>query len=172
MNQKWCALIAPSIRSFLIAFILLLTRASLDCQSPGCKDTLHAELSFLPRQPGSATVDEARDFLWRHWSERRCGTLFLTAFSREGQRTDSIYTLEPGPKEAMLLKVTLHRSAVAQLHTPAETISNIANVVERVKPEIPSHVETARTIRGDDPLPPSAYRLRFKDEQGKVITDF
>ncbi|MGA2649112.1 MAG: hypothetical protein ABSF28_01255 [Terracidiphilus sp.] len=165
-------MIAASIRSALIVFVLLLTEASLDGQSPECKDTLHAELSFSPKRPGSASGDDARDFLWRHWYGKKCGTLFLVAFSREGQRTDSVYTLESDSKDVMLLKVTLRRSAIPLLHMSAETISYVAYVVERVKPEIPYDVQTAKTVRADDPLPPSEYQLRFRDEQGKIIGEF
>ncbi|MGA2219916.1 MAG: hypothetical protein ABSG51_17635 [Terracidiphilus sp.] len=172
MNQKWRSLIAVSLRLAAIAFVLLLTGASLYGQSPECKDILHAELSFLPKQPGSVTENDARDFLWKHWHEGTCGTLFLTAFSREGQRTDSVYILEPERKEGTVLKVTLRRSAIPQLHVSAESISYVAHVVERVEPQIPYNVDTAKTIQADGPLPPSEYQLRFRDEQGRIIGEF
>jgi hypothetical protein len=37
--------------------------------------------------------DKARGFLWQHWSEKKCGELFLTEWSREGVRTDSHYKI-------------------------------------------------------------------------------
>ena len=52
---------------------------------------------------------EARGFLWQHWSEKKCGELFLTAWSREGVRTDSRYKIGP-VQDAMLLTVNLSRT--------------------------------------------------------------
>lgn len=152
-------------------------------QDTDCKDTMHVELRVADR--ASRKDDEARGFLWQHWSEKTCGDLFLTTWSRGGVRTDSRYRIRI-VQDAMLLTVNLSRTddpaaPVDGLAVPAsgsvsksapERTSYLAYSMERVKPEVPYDVATAKVIESAEPLPPGEYRLRFKDKDGKVITDF
>lgn len=151
-------------------------------QDTDCKDTMRVEARGADRATAKA---EARGFLWQHWSEKKCGILFLTGWSREGVRTDSRYKIGL-VQDAMLLTVNLSRTddpsaPVDGLAVPAsgsikraapESTSYLAYSVERVKPEVPYDVATAKVIESTESLPPSKYRLRFKDKDGKVITDF
>jgi hypothetical protein len=144
---------------------------------------MHVELHMADRTSGKEA--EARGFLWQHWSEKKCGELFLTTWSREGVRTDSRYKVGL-VQDAILLTVNLSRAddpsaPVDGLAVPAsgtvkktspENTSYLAYSVERIKPEVPYDVATAKVIESTESLPPSKYRLRFKDKDGKVITDF
>jgi hypothetical protein len=118
-------------------------------------------------------------------SEKKCGVLFLTGWSREDVRTDSRYKVGL-VQDAMVLTVNLSRTddpsaPVDGLTVPAlggikraapESSSYPAYSVERVKPEVPYDVVTAKVIESTKSLPSSEYRLRFKDKEGKVVTDF
>jgi hypothetical protein len=152
-------------------------------QDTDCKDTMRVELHMADRASGKEA--DARGFLWQHWSEKKCGELFLTTWSREGIRTDSRYKIGP-VQNAMLLTVNLSRAddpsaPVDGLAVPAsgsvkktapENTSYLAYSVERIKPQAPYDVATAKAIESTESLSPSRYRLRFKDKDGKVITDF
>jgi hypothetical protein len=165
----------------VLALVQFFQSTALAGQDTDCKDTMRLELHMADH--GKAA--EARGFLWQHWSEKRCGELFLTAWSREGVRTDSRYKIGP-VQDAMLLTVNLSRTddpsaPVDGLAVPAsgtvkktspESTSYLAYSVERVRPEVPYDVATAKVIENTESLPPSKYRLRFKDKDGKVITDF
>jgi hypothetical protein len=167
----------------VLALVQFFPSAVLAGQDTDCKDTMRVELHMADRASGKAA--EARGFLWQHWSEKKCGELFLTAWSREGVRTDSRYKIGL-VQDAMLLTVTLSRTddpsaPVDGLAVPAsgsvkktapESTSYLAYSVERIKPEAPYDVATAKVVESTESLPPARYRLRFKDKDGKVITDF
>lgn len=166
----------------VLALMQFLPSTALAGQDTDCKDTMRVELHQANRASGKA---EARGFLWQHWSQKKCGELFLTGWSREGVKTDSRYKVGL-VQDAMLLTVNLSRAddpsaPVDGLAVPAsgsimravpESTSYQAYSVERVKPEVPHDVATAKVIESAESLPPSKYRLRFKDKDGKVITDF
>jgi hypothetical protein len=167
----------------VLALVQLFPSIVLAGQDTDCKDTMRVELHIADRASGKEA--EARGFLWQHWSEKKCGELFLTTWSREGVRTDSRYKVGP-VRDAMLLTVNLSRAddpsaPVDGLAVPAsgsvkktapESTSYLAYSVERIKPEAPYDVATAKVVESTESLPPSKYRLRFKDKDGKVITDF
>jgi hypothetical protein len=153
-------------------------------EDPGCKDSMRLELHWTDR--GGPKNADARAYLWQHWSERKCGELLLTTWSLEGVRTYSRFEITPVQPDAVVLTVVLSSAddpsaRIDGLAVPAsgrikppppETTSYQAYTVERVKPEVPYVVATAKVIQGHESLPPSKYRLRFKDKDGKVITDF
>jgi hypothetical protein len=166
-----------------VATVQFVPSTALAEQGTDCKDTMRLELHMADRASGKAA--EARGFLWQHWSEKKCGELFLTTWSREGVKTDSRYKIGL-VQDAMLLTVNLSRTddpsaPVDGLAVPAsgsakktapESTSYLAYGVERIKPEVPYDVATAKMIESTESLPPTKYRLRFKDKDGKVITDF
>jgi hypothetical protein len=165
----------------VLALVQFFPSAALAGQDTDCKDTMRLELHMADH--GKAA--EARGFLWQHWSEKKCGELFLTTWSREGVRTDSRYKIGL-VQDAMLLTVNLSRTddpsaPVDGLAVPAsgtvkktspENRSYLAYSVERIKPEVPYDVATAKVIESTESVLPAKYRLRFKDKDGKVITDF
>jgi len=166
----------------MLALVQFFQSTGLAGQATDCKEAMRVELRQANRASGKA---EARGFLWQHWSEKKCGELFLTAWSREGVRTDSHYKVSL-VRDAMLLTVDLSRAddpsvPVDGLAVPAsggiklaapESTSYLAYSVERVEPDVPYDVATAKVIESAKSLPSSKYRLRFKDKDGKVITDF
>jgi hypothetical protein len=167
---------------FVLALMHIFPSTALAGQDTDCKDATRVEAQGAKRAVAKA---EARGFLWQHWSEKKCGVLFLTGWSREGVRTDARY--EVGlVQDAMLLKVDLSRTdgpsaPVDGLAVPASggikrappvSTSYVVYSLERIKPEVPYDVATAKVIESTESLPPSKYRLRFKDKNGKVITDF
>jgi hypothetical protein len=167
---------------FVLALVRLFPSTALAGQDTDRKDTMRVEARGADRAIAKA---KARGFLWQHWSEKKCGVLLLTGWSREGVRTDARYKVGL-VQDAMLLTVNLSRAddpsaPVDGLAVPAsgsikraapESTSYLAYSVERVKPEVPYDVATAKVIESTESLPPSKYRLRFKDKDGKVITDF
>lgn len=180
-SWPWLGLGSHLVFLYVLALVQFFSSAALAGQDTDCKDTMRLELHMADH--GKAA--KARGFLWQHWSEKKCGELFLTAWSREGVRTDSRYKIGP-VHDAMLLTVNLSRTddpsaPVDGLAVPAsgtvkktspESTSYRAYSVERVRPEVPYDVATAKVIESTESLPPSKYRLRFKDKDGKVITDF
>lgn len=168
----------------VLALVQFFPSTALTGEETDCKDTMRVELHMADRASGKAA--DARGFLWQHWSEKKCGELFLITWSRDGVRTDSRYKIGLAQDDAMLLTVNLSRTddpaaPVDGLAVPAsgsikqaapESTSYLAYSVERVKPEVPYDVATAKVIESTESLPPSRYRLRFKDKDGKVITDF
>ena len=165
----------------VLALVQFFPSAALTGEGADCTDTMHLELHMADHGKEA----EARGFLWQHWSEKRCGELFLTAWSREGVRTDSRYKIGP-VQDAMLLTVNLSRTddpsaPVDGLAVPAsgsvkkvapERTSYLAYSVERIKPEAPYDVATAKVIESAETLPRAKYWLRFKDKDGKVMADF
>jgi len=163
----------------------LLHAAALLGQETGCTNVLRSEISGL-REEGVRKFAEAREFLWSHWLNKNCAELFLTTWSREGVRTDSHYKIEKIGSNGIVLRVTLSRkddpsAPVDGLAVPpsgqiprtvSETDSYQASTIERIEVRVPFDVEKAKTIPESEVVPPSKYHLRFKDKDGKVITDF
>jgi hypothetical protein len=156
-------------------------------QENGCKDSLTVRLEGEPHsQTHLQAWAKAREFIWSHWRQRTCADLLLTAWSREGVRTDSHYKIELVGQNVTVLSVTLARAddpsaPVYGLAVPAsgripavlpENRSYQAFVIERVKVRVPYFVEKAKVIPDDKVVPSSEYRLRFRDKDGQVITDF
>src|SRR6266496_2413583 len=166
----------------VLALVQFFPSTVLAGQDTDCKDTMRVEARWPHR---TIAIAKARGFLWQHWSEKKCGALFLTTWSREGVRGDSRYKVDL-VQDAMLLTVNLSSAddpsaPLDGLAVPAsgsikraapESTSYLAHSVERIKPEVPYDVATAKVIESTESLPPSKYRLRFKDKDGKVITDF
>ena len=167
----------------VLALVQFFPSTVLAGQDTDSKDTMRVEIHRADRASGKEA--EARGFLWQHWSQKKCGELFLTTWSREGVRTDSLYKIGL-VHDAMLLTVNLSRTddpsaPVDGLAVPAsgsvkkvapERTSYLAYSVERIKPEAPYDVATAKVIESAETLPRAKYWLRFKDKDGKVITDF
>jgi hypothetical protein len=184
-NPNQGSLLHSSCLLCLLLLTPLFQGSMLLGEEADCKDLLRTEVPVLA-EGRIEKLSGAREFLWRHWTDKKCGELFLTTWSKEGVRTDSHYRIEMTHPNATMLTVTLSRrddptAAVYALavpssgrieRTPPETTSYRAYIIERVKPEVPYFVEKAKLIPKDKVVPPSKYRLRFRGEDGKVITDF
>jgi hypothetical protein len=146
---------------------------------------MQVELHFTDR--GSSRESDARQFLWQNWIEKRCADLLLTTWSREGDRTNSIYKMRPTNGGDMLLTVDISRSDKAlfskdggdasavpdgKKREVTEENSYVVFAIERVAVEPPYDVSKARVIPSTVPPPPSTYRLRLKDKDGRAIADF
>jgi hypothetical protein len=170
----------------LISLALLFHGSALLGQEMACQDVLRTELRDISTRREKHA--EARLFLWSHWSENKCGELFLTAWSKEGVRTDSHYKIETTHENRMVLTVTLHTSEdpngpvdalavtasghIARQPVNDETSSYQAYGVERVRPDVPFILEKAKLVPTNKVVPPSKYLLRFRDKDDKVIADF
>jgi hypothetical protein len=183
-NRHWAR---PSNYVF---FLMLLCSAAitqlfrcppLSAQEATCRDVLR--VSLRPRERGDKDDLRAREFLWEHWSKKQCADLFQTTWSREGVKSEFHYHISPSERNTVRLTVNFSSlkdsSAVQGLAVPASGTVEVpvpgpgsyeAYIVERVRREDPN--ATAIAISGVAYLPPSKYRLRFKDKDGKLITDF
>jgi hypothetical protein len=178
--RKWILWIAALSHAFCVV--------SLFAEDTGCGDTLSVKLGDIG-ETHTHFVEasaEAREFIWLHWTERTCGELFLTAWSVEGVRTDSVHKVESIPGNTVVLNATLSRAndpstPVLALAVPAsghieamraESRSYQASTIERIEVRIPFIVQDAKTIPDATIIPSSQYRLRFRDKDGKVITAF
>jgi hypothetical protein len=170
----------------LLAATQLFRGLTLLGQEADCKDILRTEVAGLS-EGRIEKIAAVREFVWRHWSDHKCGELFLTTWSREGVRTDSHYKIEVIRSNAMMLTGTFSRredpdAPVDALAIPAsghpvqktavETSSYQAYGIERVKLEVPFILEKAKRIPDEKVVPPSKYHLRFRDKDGKVIAEF
>jgi hypothetical protein len=90
--------------------------------------------------------------------------LIMTGWSKEGMRTDSREEIRLSDGTP-IYKATLTRSDGS--HSVWE-----AHSIERIRADVPYFRSQARAIPDQEPVPPSGYKLRFKDSQGRIITDF
>ena len=169
---------------FALLLINLTTKVDMFAQTPECKDVMRGE-----EHPGewySKGHQARREFLWKHWSAKTYGELFVVGWSREGVRSDIHFHLEPVRDGSMVLTVD-----IAMLEDP-EAVSGMAVTAsgQVLKPSVentdykafsidrigrlraPFVMETAPALSDSKSLPPSKYRLRFRDKDGTVITDY
>jgi len=169
-----------------LAVTQLLHGPTLFGQEADCKDVLRTEVPSLA-EGRTGKIAVAREFLWNHWASRKCGDLFLTAWSREGIRTDSHYRIEVIGSNSVRLTDTFSRredrnAPIDALAVPAsglppeqpaiETGSYQAYAMERVELKVPFILEKAKRIPDGKAVPPSKYHLRLRDENGKAIAEF
>ena len=162
--------------------LLFLPQAHLRAEQQ-CGDVMRVELRA---SEGTAKHEEARKFLWQHWINKQCGSLFVKSWSREGVKNESQYQIQVVAPKNVMMSVHMSRAndpsaPVDALAVPAtgavgtappETRFYEVYSVERVKPEVPFILERAKRIPDNKIVPASKYLLRFKDKSGKVIADF
>jgi hypothetical protein len=82
-HRKWILCAAGGVAFFCLP--------GLVAEEAGCKDTISVKLGGVG-ETQSHFVDgmaKAREFIWRHWTEKRCGKLFVRSVSKEGVGSDS-----------------------------------------------------------------------------------
>ena len=180
---------SPKFRGGFYAIALsLLCVVSLFAENTDCRDTLSVKLGGTGETQTHYVENaaKAREFIWLHWTQRTCGEVILTAWSKEGVRTDSVYKVELTRGNTVVLNVTLSRTngssaPVLGLAVPPsghvksiepETRSYQAMKIERIEVTIPFIAREAKTIPDAKTMPSSEYRLRFQDKDDKLITAF
>ena len=159
---------SASLNKFrLIASVLplIVLVAGIRAEEAICTDHLSIKIGGAgeSQKHFSESLATARDFIWSHWTQRRCAVLIMTAWSIEGVRTDSHYEIQIS-NNTPIYTANLKRSDGS--HSAYE-----AAHIERVRVEIPYFRSKAKIIPDDDLVPPDKYRLRFKDKEGKILTD-
>ena len=154
-----------AVRFAVWALLLIALVAGLQAQDQACHDHLAIKIGGTgeTQKHSSDSVAAARDFLWSHWTKGQCAVLTMTAWSIEGVRTDSHCEIQISNNNA-IYRATLKRSDGSQSAYEAAYI-------ERVRVVIPYFASKAQVIPDEESLPPSKFRLRFKDKHGKVLTD-
>ena len=151
----------------IVGVLPLLCLSRSVAEGAGCKDTLSVRLGHTTETQADEEKSsaKAREFIWRHWTEKRCGKLLVRALSKEGVESTSHEKIQLLVGRAPVFIASISRS-------DGSTSSFHAYSVERVIPEVPYFAETARVVPTNKVIPPSQYRLRFRDKGGKLITDF
>ena len=150
-----------------LLFLWGLLIPQLRAEDTPSKESLSVKIGDLreSKDHNKADMAKAREFIWRHWLERKCGDLIVTAWSKEGVRTDSRDKIQLLDGNVPVLKTTLSRS-------DGSSSGYEGYEIERIKTEVPYFPDQAKAIPDDETVPPSEYRLRFRDKVGKIITDF
>ena len=144
-------------------------------------------VAMRPRDFGGPEHIRARAFLWEHWSKKKPAQLDVTAWTREGMRTDWHYVIVIQENALQRLAITQRRSEdpnapIAGLAIPqGTTIADIPRVPTTIESYSASSVERIRrvgdsdkviTLPADKVLPATKYRLRFQDRQGQILGTF
>jgi hypothetical protein len=180
---------SPKFQTWILCIALsqVLSFVSLFADDTGC-DMLSVKLGGTgeTQTHSMKSAAKAREFIWLHWTHRTCGELFITAWSKEGVRTDSVYKVELTRGNTVVLKVTLSRTNDPSAPVPGlavspsgrvesiepETRSYQATTIERIEVKIPFIAKDAKTIPDAITMPSMEYRLRFRDKDDKVLTAF
>jgi hypothetical protein len=130
-----------------------------------CRDLLSIKISAVDRTLVPAdSFATIREFIWSHWTEKKCGKLLIHAVSREGVVTDSNDRIILVEGKAVFI------GAISR--SDGSSSSYEAHVIERVSPELPYSGSDAKLIPSERIVVPSKYRLRLRDKDGNVIADF
>jgi hypothetical protein len=111
---------------------------------------------------------EIREFIWNYWQRHRRGSLLVTSYSKEGIESNAQYILEndEDENEKWSMKVTVKRPDLKG--TKNEQTEYRVYGGERIKPPLPEHPAIVPVPEGSN-LCGDAYRLVFKDHEGKAI---
>lgn len=142
---------------------------------------------LLPRDFGGSENIRARDFLWRHWKQKRPGLLEVASCTREGVRHEWRYEIIVDGALRPVIAVTVHTRddglcPITGIAVPAgSTLSSIPRESPSSESFKISTVERIRRIGKSDKVMPvpdikrlraTRYRLRFKSEQGEILGTF
>jgi len=168
-------------------------------QDKVCNDTMQLKLTNLDTDRAQRLA-LARDFLWQHWADKKCGELFITAVTLEGGPTEQQYAISIAPSGEMLLTHSgfgeysalasssplpppprRNTRSIAAPPPPGtlhyvkqrETSSYVAYQVVRVWFSTPTGIPEKSDIvpTGRRSLSPKYY-LRFEDIEGRQIAEF
>lgn len=138
---------------FCCSFLLSITCAARDLAA---YDKL-GPLEQRPVDPNDSALARVRDFVWKHWTERRCGYAVVTRYSMEGE--PSVFHFYVEPDISGLWQIIIdgehersNRARGKDLKRWRETSHCVARRVERL-----------RNYEGE-------YYFRFADADGKVVS--
>lgn len=127
----------------------------------------------LDSQSRTNTEAEIREFLWKHWHQRRLGHLVATWYSKEGEPSTSAYFVEPDEKGIWHIAITINRTLVERTGSKRQlqnTIEYDAYSIERVDVSKGTLGRSIAIPEGETRSPQS-YRLRLKDKHEEVLTE-
>ncbi len=118
-----------------------------------------------------------REFIWNHWRERKCATLFLESISKEGKETDSKFEIKLLPAGTLAMVVTIKRARYGYLGQVFwhEEANFDVYTVERVLPNNPYFLSAnskVEVLSENANLSGSDYCLRFKGWGNEVVSFF
>jgi hypothetical protein len=114
---------------------------------------------------------EVRDFVWKHWRERRLGYVTFTKFSKEGESSKSDVFIEPDQEGSWRVAVRVERVVVdrASKRRQRSAIEYSAYSLERIDPGL--RVNAEAIVIPDTAVKNSAsYRLVLKNKDGTELT--
>jgi hypothetical protein len=141
-------------------------------------DELTIKLDNLTRtNERDAKQAEMREFLWKHWIEKKPATVFFTAVSKEGKITHSQYRIWVLPGGKLMLKATFVRDRTGYQGQviPKRDSGFEAYTIERVQSENPFGVGPEAKVTAlprDATVPRDKYWLRLKGWGDTLITYF
>src|SRR2546430_15438346 len=114
----------------------------------------------------------ARDFLWRHWRERRLGFLTLISFSMEGLPTRLTYFVEPDKDGRWTIFIQTKTTLLGTRPGSTEHFQNegtsVAYSIERFQ-LLPDGAPSDKRVDANEISNAESYRLVLKDRKGTVI---
>jgi hypothetical protein len=119
----------------------------------------------------SANFGKVRDFLWKHWKERRRGKIVTTGSSIEGAPGRTSYFVEPDERGAW--RITAEGESGVLKPGTSEQITGRYDAYEviRIKPRKKLD-ETPIPLDDSAQVAPKSYRLLLKDRNNAVIEEF
>jgi hypothetical protein len=162
----------------LRGFILILFATifvSCEKQAATQADILVVKLgNDTPYEQRHAKPGEMREFVWKHWIERKQCSLRLTTVTKEGSTNHAEYKVVVLPANTIMLKVTFIHDRIGYQGQviPKPNEGYEAYTVERVQSDSPDNIgpEAKITVlHSDAVVSPADYRLRFKGWNGDLI---
>jgi hypothetical protein len=129
-----------------------------------CTDTLRIDFSNRDlHSDRSAKMGRAREFLWSHWHDLKCGQLLVTGATKEGVGYESRYKVEVIKPYAAMLSVTISR--FRRPNSPPQVISYEVFEMRRIKTRN-KYWDKAEPITDNVSLAGSQYLLQFATPEG------
>ena len=113
-------------------------------------------LEQKPLHPNDSALSRTREFVWRHWTGRRCGYAVVSRYSREGERSVFHFYIEPGADGRWQVVIDGEHERSDRRGKDSKRSSETSHVVA-------TRVERLRNYEGD-------YYFRFADNAGKTVS--
>lgn len=126
-----------------------------------------------PWEKRERMAGEMRDFLWKHWKERRHGLVKATFFSIEGDHTSITLFVEPSANGHWRIAVESESNTSALLpkgRKPRHKITrDYYDLVDRIDP---TDDKSAPSIPEHEVRQPQTYKLRLKNSPTNSVRIF
>jgi hypothetical protein len=118
-------------------------------------------------EKGVKGAGELREFLWKHWIQRKRGIIATMVNPIDGAKSSSCYFIQPSGENVWQIVIEVHRKSGESVQDVVRFFAYNATRIEIAADGFSERVEIGKDVVRR----PESYRLSLKDRQGAVLEE-